>query len=98
MRTQHVFARFFCAANHTPAKVFGLLAGLAAILPTQSGNAADALARAGGCDYRGQSGICIRVDSNAPAIDPIALEAAYLQAKRDVETRYKLDLRGAPGP
>lgn len=53
---------------------------------------------AGPCDSQGPSGICVRVETDAWRFDLAALEAAYLQAKREVETRYQLDLTGVAGP
>lgn len=50
------------------------------------------------CDYEGPSGICIQIDRNAKRVNPAALEAAYLQAKREVEIHYQLDLVDVPGP
>jgi hypothetical protein len=50
------------------------------------------------CDYEGPSGICVRVDPGAKRVHPAALEAAYLQAKRDFEARYQMDLTHVPGP
>lgn len=50
------------------------------------------------CDYEGPSGICVQVDTEAPRVDFLTLEAAYLKAKRDVETQYRLDLSGTRGP
>lgn len=51
-----------------------------------------------GCDYHGQSGICVVIDEGAKRVNPAALEADYLHAKRDVEERYGLDLHSVPGP
>lgn len=50
------------------------------------------------CDYEGPSGICVRMDDNATPFNIRVLEAAYVQAKRDVEARYGLDLANVRGP
>ncbi len=62
------------------------------------GTAAERFAPARVCDYEGPSGICVRFDANAKRINPAALEAAYLEARREVETRYRLNLSGVAGP
>lgn len=96
MRNSNFLAQFFCAAYPTPAKVFGAFALLALSACT---TAAEHLASQDRhCDYQGPSGICVRIDADAKRVNPAALEAAYLQAKREVEIRYQLDLLDVPGP
>lgn len=97
MRKSKLWAQFFCAAYPTPAKVFGAFALLTVVGGCST--AADHLASQGQhCDYQGPSGICIRIDGDAKQVRPAAIEAAYLQAKREVEVRYQLDLLDVPAP
>ncbi|MFL6652857.1 MAG: hypothetical protein ACJ8J7_16405 [Sulfurifustaceae bacterium] len=62
------------------------------------GTADLASAPADGCDYRGPSGICVKVEEGATRVSLTALETEYLRAKRDVEERYGFDLSQVPGP
>lgn len=98
MRKTHFIARFFCACNLTPLKGFGIFALSLSVLGACRTSAEAPITLAPGCDYRGQSGICIHIDPNARSVNPAALEAAYLQAKRDAETLYHLNLDGVKGP
>jgi len=93
MRKYLSAAHFFCASNLTPVTVFGVLAAI--MLLSSCGTAAPPPQR---CDYEGPSGLCVHLDSNAMRFRPSALEAAYVQAKRDVETRYGLGVRDVAGP
>lgn len=97
MRNKHFSARFFCATYPTPAKVFGAFALLVSLVgcSTAAGSFASEGPR---CDYQGPSGICVQVDRNAKRVNLAALEAAYLQAKREVEERYHFDLTDVPAP
>jgi hypothetical protein len=98
MRKQLMTAQFFCASNRTPAKVFGVL--LAVLIPLGACRTAaeSPIAESPECDYRGASGICVSIEEGAYPVNPAALEAAYLRAKRDIETTYHLDLTGVTGP
>lgn len=98
MRNSITAAQFFCASNRTPAKVFGALAAAALFLTACTSTAGHLASPADGCDYQGPSGICVHVDPDAKPFNPSRLDAAYMQAKRDVEARYHLDLEDVPGP
>ncbi len=99
MRKLSIPAQIFCAFHPTPPKVFGALAVTVLLL---TGCAAMAerppLQAQPRCDYEGPSGICVRVDPDARRFDLAALEAAYARAKRDVESRYQLNLANVGGP
>lgn len=97
MRKTKLSAQFFCATYPTHAKVFGAFA-LLAMLSSCSTAAEHVSSQAPRCDYEGPSGICIRIDANAKRVNPVAIEAAYLQAKREVEVRYHFDLLDVPAP
>lgn len=98
MRKSLGSAQFFCASYPTPAKVFGKFT-LSALLLIGAASVEPSVVRAQPrCDYEGPSGICVRADSDAMRFNLSVLEGAYVQAKRDIEARYLLDLSGVPGP
>jgi hypothetical protein len=78
----------------TPAKVFGLLLPLISVI---AGCAATPMQESQ-CDYEGPSGICVYIAPDAKTVNPEALEAAYVQAKREAEARYGFDLQHVRGP
>lgn len=86
---------FFSQRTPTLSAVFGLFASL--LMLTACSSVAQEPASEP-CDFQGSSGICVRFDAAAPRVDPRALEAAYLQAKREAVERYDLDLTDLPGP
>lgn len=98
MRKFLLRALFFWIPHHTHAAVFGAFAALALLL-TGCSTAAEELASHGPrCDYQGPSGICVYADRNAKSFNLAALESVYMQAKREVEMRYGLDLKDVSGP
>lgn len=91
---------FFWSRALTPVRVFGVFAPLLLLLGacTTVASAPHLTDRSEQCDYEGQSGICVMLEAGAKRVSARALEVAYLQARREMEKQYGLDLSQLRGP
>src|SRR5690349_11924718 len=100
MRYGHLLkSLFFCGPNLTHVKVLGSIAPVLLLVGACAGvSTATQLAdESEHCDYTGKSGMCIIFEDGARRLNGAAMEAAYLQAKHDVEERYGIDLKDVRG-